>query len=62
MPREKIYKCCICHEIQEEKPIRLTKQLYRTKGYGQYYPIEHYDFCRKCYRKFNAWLKKHEEE
>lgn len=62
MPIQKIYVCCICHKILEEKPIRLTKQLYGIGRYNQYSPVANYDFCKKCYGKFNAWIKKHDLE
>lgn len=62
MGKEKIYKCCICHEVQQEKPIRLAKQKYEFDSYGRYFTKKLYDFCPKCYSKFNRWVKKHEEE
>lgn len=63
MPAIKIYKCCICHEILEEyKPIRLTRQKYGMHHRNQYSPVANYDFCKRCYAKFNRWLKKHKEE
>lgn len=62
MAKEKIYKCCICHEVLKEKPIRLVKQLYGYGNYKQYYPVRYYDFCKKCYARFNGWIKKHEEK
>ena len=62
MPRIKVYECCICHEIlEDEKPIRLTKQKYGVNGYKQYGYVNKYDFCRKCYGKFHNWIKKHRE-
>lgn len=64
MPKEKIYKCIICHEILTEyKPIRLVKQLHdNRKPYGAYHNRAKYDFCKRCYRKFEAWIIKHKEE
>ena len=63
MPAIKIYKCCICHEVLEEyKPIRLVKQKYGTGYYNEYKKVCHYDFCKRCYAKFNGWLKKHKED
>ena len=64
MPKEKIYKCCICHqELTEYKPIRLIKQLHdNRKPYGAYHNRTNYDFCKRCYRKFDAWIIKHKEE
>lgn len=62
MPREKIYKCCICHKIlTEHKPIRLTKELYGLHSRGGHYPVEHYDFCNDCYKTFDAWIRKYKE-
>lgn len=56
----KIYRCCICHEVLEDyKPIRLVKQKYGIGNYKQYYNVDHYDFCKRCYSKFNNWIKKH---
>lgn len=61
MPREKIYECCICHDIlKDEKPIRIVKQKYGNKGYNQYGNVCHYDFCKVCYSKINRWIKTHE--
>ena len=63
MPRQKVYICCICHEVLEEyKPTRLVRQEYGRYGYRQYGPIHNYDFCKKCYKKFDNWVKKHETE
>ena len=60
MPRMKIYECCICHQILEDyKPIRLVKQRYGDSGYKQYYPVNTYDFCETCYKKFDNWIRKH---
>lgn len=59
---KKIYKCCICHNILQEKPIRLVKQLYGIGPYNQYTNVEHYDICSKCYKAFDKWLTKHKEE
>lgn len=57
------YWCCICHkELKEYKPIRLTKELYGLHYRGGHYPVEHYDFCKKCYSVFENWLKKHKRE
>lgn len=61
MPAIKIYKCCICHEVLEEyKPVRLTRQKYGLHHRNQYSPEVNYDFCKKCYAKFNNWIKKNE--
>lgn len=63
MPKVKIYKCCICHKVlTKEKPIRLVKQIYGAGRYNEYYPVEHYDICKKCYGAFDRWLEKHKEE
>lgn len=63
MPREKVYSCCICHEVLKDyKPVRLVKQLYGASGYNQYGPVKNYDFCKNCYRKFESWVKKHSVE
>ena len=59
---KKVYKCCICHKTLKDKPIRLTKQLYGIGRYNQYNPVANYDFCDKCYGKFNAWIRKHKIE
>lgn len=62
---KKVFKCCICHKVLEEyKPIRLVKQkFYNPMGvYGQYKHICNYDFCIDCYKRFNAWIRKHSEE
>ena len=58
----KIYKCCICKkQLENIDTIRLTKQLYGLTRYGGHYPVEHYDFCKKCYSVFNNWLNKHKK-
>lgn len=55
----KIYKCCKCGKILEEyKPIRLVKQQYNLKPYKQYVPVEHYDFCKRCFAVIDKWIKK----
>ena len=63
MPAIKIYKCCICHStLKEYKPIRLVKEKYGKYGYNQYNKVCHYDFCKRCYTKFNNWINKHKED
>lgn len=57
----KKYKCCICHEVLEDKPIRLVKMIYGAGKYNQYAQVGKYDFCDKCYLKFSNWLLKHKE-
>lgn len=58
--QQKIYECCICHKVLTYKPIRLVKQIHDNKErYGAYHNIFNYDFCYKCYEKFDNWLKKH---
>ena len=58
----KIYKCCICHKVLEDKPIRLVKQVYNMGKYKQYHPVEHYDICNSCYTIFDRWINKHKKE
>ena len=57
----KIYKCCICHKVLKEKPIRLVKQKYGAGRYNQYHPIDRYDICKNCYVVFDRWINKHKE-
>lgn len=57
------YKCCICHEkIKNKDTIRLCKQLYGISRFGGHYTVDKFDFCKKCYSKFENWLKKYERE
>lgn len=57
------YKCCICHKkLKNIDTIRLVKQLYGISRYGGHYRVEKYDFCKKCYSKFDNWLKKNKED
>ena len=59
--KRKEYRCCICHSVIETRPIRLVKQLHDMKEtYGAFHNYHNYDFCRRCYSKFNNWVKKHE--
>lgn len=59
---KKIYKCCICHRILDYKPIRLVKQLNDGKEtYNAYHNQANYDFCIRCYKKFDNWINKHKE-
>lgn len=55
-------KCCICHQILDYKPIRLVKLKYGVIYSDQYKQIAKYDFCNKCFKKFENWIKKHKEE
>ena len=49
-PKRKIYCCTICKKIlEDEMPIRIVIQEYGAGKYKQYYPIEHFDLCKKCY-------------
>lgn len=58
--QRKIYYCRICKKRLDYRPIRLVKQLHDNKEtYGMYHMVENYDFCYKCYEKFDNWLKKH---
>lgn len=60
---KKVFKCCICHKVLEEyKPIRLVKQKCKMGLYENYKHICNYDFCIDCYKRFNAWIRKHSEE
>ena len=59
---KKIYKCCICHKILKEKPIRLVKQEYGIRRYNQYTNVKTYDFCTKCYTPINKFIDKYKEE
>lgn len=61
MAAEKIYKCEICHRRLKDKPIRLVKQEYGLGIYKQYYNVDKYDFCERCYKTFENWLTKHKE-
>lgn len=58
----KNYKCCICHKVVENKPIRLIKQEYGVGNYNQFSQVEKYDICKECFRIFNNWIKKHKKE
>lgn len=62
MPRIKIYKCCICHEVLDVKPVRITINIYGAGKYKQYSPVKNYDVCSKCYDTFNNWIKQNKEE
>lgn len=58
----KEYKCCICH-----KPIKKNKRLVyqefdNKKSYGTFHNRYNYDFCDKCIKMFNYWVKKHKVE
>ena len=44
--RTREYRCCICHCVIER---------FANTGNND-------DFCKKCYKVFAAWLKKHKEE
>lgn len=57
----KIYKCVICHKILKDKPIRLCKQIYNAGKYKQYSPVENFDFCIECFKKFEKWIFKNKE-
>lgn len=60
---EKVYKCCICHGVLVvEKPIRLVKQVYGAGNYKQYTGVEKFDLCYDCYKKFEAWIRRHRNE
>lgn len=62
MSMKKIYKCCICHNELDYKPIRLVKQINDNKEtYSAYHNKANYDFCKECYKRFNNWLIKHKE-
>lgn len=60
----KVFECCICHqEIQRKELIRLVKQINdKREYYSRNINVYNYDFCKRCYAKFNNWIKKHEED
>lgn len=60
--QRKVYECCICHKImQDTRPIRLVEQHHDNKEtYGSFVYVRNHDFCRQCFSKFIAWIKKHE--
>lgn len=63
MPKIIEYKCCICHKkLKRDDTIRLLKQIYGVGRYNQFYPVDKYDFCKRCYSKFDIWLNKHKED
>ena len=63
MPRTIEYTCCICHRnIENKDTIRLEKQLYGIRWQGGHGKVCKYDFCKKCYSKFDNWINKHMEE
>lgn len=59
--QKKVFKCCICGKVLKEyKPIRLVKQVHDEQvPYGAYHHVRNYDFCKKCYRVFEVWLRRH---
>lgn len=58
-----IYRCCICKKtLTTIKPIRLVKQEYGVGKYNQYGTVDHFDFCERCYSKFENWIRRHRNE
>lgn len=57
---KKIYKCCICHKILENKPHRLVHQEYELDKWGKYKNKHNYDFCTRCFKTYLNWIRKHE--
>lgn len=56
-------ECCICHAtVYNNVVVRLQKCLYGAGRTSGHYPVEHYDFCKRCYAKFEKWINKHKEE
>lgn len=64
MPITKIYNCCICHKVLNEKPHRLVHQEHELNigGYGRYTNKFNYDFCNNCFKVYKNWIRKHKEE
>lgn len=63
MPREIIYKCCICHRVLDPyDTIRVIKQLYHVTLNGGHAKVDQHDFCPRCYSKIDNWIQKHKEE
>ena len=58
----KVYKCIICHKELDYKPTRLVKQVYGAGRFNQFYPVEFYDFCEECFKRFSGWIKKNRRE
>lgn len=59
----KIYRCCVCNTILPYKPHRLVHQEYGVKRYHQFQQVDKYDFCNKCFKKFEELIiKKGEKE
>ena len=65
MAKEKIYRCCICHKVLEnKKPIRLVKQKYPEREERkniQYYAVAIYDFCDRCYKPIDKFINKYND-
>lgn len=62
MPKEVIYKCCICHRVIENiDTIRLQKCLYHANSSGGHSAVCRYDFCKRCYSKIQKWIDNHKE-
>lgn len=52
----KEYRCAICNEKLDYKPIRMTIELYGAGKYKQYYPVKHFDFCKKHWKNIKDYI------
>lgn len=64
MPKIDNYKCCICNEQLDYKPTRLVKQKHgvHPRYQSQYYQVCYYNFCDKCYKKFDNWVNRRKKD
>ena len=56
------YKCVICNKTLKEKPIRLIKYIYGAGRFNQFSQVDKWDFCKRCYAKFENWINKHRRD
>lgn len=54
----KKYTCYICNKELNYKPVRFVKQEYGAGNYKQYYQVDRFDLCNKCYEKLKNVVEK----
>ena len=52
----KVYSCTHCGKQLTYKPVRLYKNIYGAGRFKQYYPVEYYNLCKRCYKIFDIWI------
>lgn len=62
MAKVKDYYCYVCEKKLDYKPTRMVRQEYGISSYKQYYQVEHFDLCERCFKIIRKAVRKMKKE